>query len=225
MKTAHSALNEIDKATMLQAMRAAVAAGWRGEPYPLVFIEDFLKEHGLLPAPEASPAELLAEAVLPPKGGASLRAEWVLAPQSADVEVPVDERRVRVLRGHACSHARRVGLPESFLAELRLAVSELATNAAETHARGKVEMLLQIDPGTRVSVHIVDQGDPENKPRPQTAADDAESGRGLSICAQEFNLTVSLASECPAGHSMPDGVWCCSVWLPWPNQRNGQPHA
>lgn len=48
------------QAKLVAACRAAVAAGWRGEPHPLVLVEHELRAHGWLPPPGSEPAILLA---------------------------------------------------------------------------------------------------------------------------------------------------------------------
>jgi anti-sigma regulatory factor (Ser/Thr protein kinase) len=154
--------------------------------------------------------------------GAPLREQWILGPDPAHLTLPVDERRVRVLRRNATTHPQLAGLPDSFLALLRLAVSELATNAAVRHAHGLVQMLLEIQPGAWVGVHIVDQGDRSQTPQPSVASVDAVSGRGLALIAALCALKICPAEDCEGNHQLPGAAWCCSARLPWPEELGSE---
>ncbi|MGC4959754.1 ATP-binding protein [Actinomadura citrea] len=107
------------------------------------------------------------------------------------------------------------GLPDELVCDALTCVSELATNAAR-HTRsgvpgGKYSVVLEVT-GRQAHIEVVDQG---GQHAPDVQLGDAESGRGLWICA---TLGVLHYSAADGGRR----VW---VDLPHPTATRSGPAA
>ena len=130
-----------------------------------------------------------------------------------------DQRTIAAARRWTREVLTEAGLPEGLVDDALTCVSELATNAARHtasgHLGGKYRVVLEVT-GRRAHVEVVDQG---SEHAPDVQLGDAESGRGLWICA-----TLGALQHAPA----PSGgrrVW---VDLPHPVPATcpvDQPHA
>ncbi|MFF5325326.1 ATP-binding protein [Janibacter hoylei] len=104
------------------------------------------------------------------------------------------------------------GLPDGTVCDALTCVSELATNAARHTASGrpggKYRVVIEVN-GRRAHVEVVDQG---GDGAPDVRLGDAESGRGLWICA---TLGVLQHAAVPSGGRR---VW---VDLPHPQAVSG----
>lgn len=103
-----------------------------------------------------------------------------LPPPASAAEFPVDRATLTELRRFATAEARRLGLPEDRLADLELAVTELATNTVE-HGGGTGLLRIWPDDG-HVICELTDQGqitDPLAGRRPPDHTN--PRGRGLLL--------------------------------------------
>lgn len=124
---------------------------------------------------------------------------------------------VRTARLVAVAVARRSGVPETLLDEVRLAVGEACSRAVEAHRQHcpaepvKVELT---DSGGRFEVVVTDSAPAEDKPAPGGDAPTAANGQGAGL-QDGFGLAViaELADDVKISRT-PAGI---SVSMSWPS--------